>query len=288
VRAFPFLCNAVDRSLAAPDEVLRREQTSDPRNVILVHHYTPAERGQILAFSWWVYANKSRWDREELRAAVIILSPLMMFSSTFFEEMSGIPGSTVKKIMVKPPQVSASRVTGTCDMVVIHRLLETAAQGMTEYREAVRELSVAKGIPSAMLSRISGVPKEILARPERGINFFAEKPDFLTDRVVTVRQRIHYMSRNPQERRGHDAQPGNQRTVRDALAGTYLGDFRATHAPVPDDGSLPYHFAIPGLPVLREGDAVGIDDLRRVQEWQMLYHLPASAALGSARTSQHP
>jgi hypothetical protein len=284
VRAFPFLCNAVDRSLAAPELVLRREPTKDPRNVILVHHYTPAERGQILAFSWWVYMNKSRWDREQLRAAVMLLSPLMLFPSTFLTEMSGIPASTIKKIMVKPQASSAERVTGSCGMVVIHRLLEAAAQGMTEYREAVRELSIANGIPGAMLARISGVPKEILARPDRGINFFAERPDLLTSQVCTLSQRITYFSRNPQERRGYDAQPGNQRSVRDALAGTYLGDFRATHAPVPDEGSLPYHFSIPGLPVLREGDSVGIDDLRRVQKWQMLYHLPASAALGPART----
>jgi len=279
VRAFPFLCNAVDRSLAAPEMVLRREQTSDSRNVILIHHYTPAERGQILAFCWWVYANKGRWDREELRAAVMILSPLMLFPSTFFEEMSGIPASTIKKIMVKPPQASAYRVTGTCDMIIIHSLLEAAAQGMPEYRETVRELSLAKGIPGAMLARISGVPKEILNRPDRGLNFFAEKPDLLMEKVATVSQRLMYMTRNPQERRGYDAQPGNQRSVRDALAGTYLGDLRATHAPVPDDGALPYHFSIPGFPVLRKGDPVGIDDLHRMQEWQMLYQLPVSGAL---------
>jgi hypothetical protein len=268
--------------------VLTRDATSDPRDVALSYRYTPAERGQILSFVWWVYVNRNDWTRSRVNAAVTSISPLMLFSSTFFAEMTGLPGSSVKKLMVRSPEIAAGRVTGSCDMMVIHRLLEAAAQGMEEYRETVRELSIAKGIPDALLSRISGVPKEILTRPDRGLDFFAEKPDLITGQVCSVSQRNTYYSRNTQERRRHDPQPGNQHTIRNALAGTALGDIRTTHAPVPDEGQLPYHLSIPGLPVLREPSALTFEHLQVMQEWQMRYHLPASAAVGSLRSREHP
>jgi hypothetical protein len=287
-RAFPFLCNAVDRSLAAPESVLCRDATSDPRNVAVSYRYTSNERGQILAFVWWVYANRNDWSRKQLKAAITSLSPLMLFSSTFLSEMTGIPTATVCKAMVRSPRMATSRVTGTCDVTVVHRLLETAAQGMAEYREAVRELSIAKGIPDAMLSRISGVPREILLRPNRGIDFFAEKPDLITGQICSVKQRNMYVSRNPQERRSYDAQPGNQHAVRSVFAGTQLGDIRTTHAPVPDEGQLPHHLSIPGLPLLREADSIGFEQLRLVQDWQVRYNFSASAAVRPLGPRQHP
>lgn len=286
-RAFPFLCNAVDRALAAPHQVLVRDSNTDPRNVVLHYRYTPAERGQTLAFVWWVYVNRNTWTRKQLKAAIVSVSPLLLFSSAFLAEMTGVPVSTVQKSMLKSPLASAARVTGTCDPLVIHKLLEAATHGMNEYRETVRELSVTKDVPSALLSRIAGVPKDILDRPHRGIEFFPEAPDLVTGLVNSPQQCKDYWNTHP-DRRSHDAQPGHQRAIRDALAGTTLGEFRATHTPVPDDGDLPYHLAIPGLPALRDAPSLGVDYLHRVQEWQMRYHLPATTRVGPVGACQHP
>lgn len=274
--------------MAAPHQVLYREPLKDQRNVILAYRYTPAERGQILAFVWWVYVNRGTWTRAQLNAAVTSISPLMMFSSGFLSEMTGIPGSTITKNMVKSREVPAARITGSCDMLVVHRLLEAALYGVTEYRETVRELAVTKEVPDALLSRMAGVPKDILLRPERGMDFFAEAPDLIDGIVCSIDQVRLYRTRYEKERRSYDAAPGDQRSIRDALAGTQLGEFRTTHTPVPDEGDLPHHLAIPGLPALREAHTLGNEYLHRVQEWQMRYRLPASTRLGAHGASEHP
>lgn len=277
----------MDRVLIAPQQVLVRDAKSDVRNVVLKHRYTPAERGQILAFVWWVYVNKNVWPRRKLSAAVTTVSPLMMFSSAFLSDMTGIPASTCTKLMVKATGAPTARILGTCDMVIIHNLLEAAGSGMIEYRETVRELSVAKEVPSAMLERISGIPREVLARPDRGIDFFPEAPDRILGVICTVDQINDYWRRNRDNRRSYDPSPGPQYALRDSLAGTALANYPGfSNAPVPDENELPYHQAIPGLPNLLRTPQIGPDEFHRICEWEQRYLLPVHIRPQSERYEQ--
>lgn len=277
---------AVDRSLATPSDVLYRERTADSREVRLIYRYTPAERGQILSFVWWVYVNRNVWDRSRLKAAITSVSPLMLFSSAFLMEMTGIPRTTTQKCMIKSCDVPAARVTGTCDPWVIHQLLITAVLGMNDYREAVRELSLAKGVPSALLSRISGVPQDILRRPDRGIQFFPEEPDLYYGAVCSAEQCKLYDKYNTQGRRKkYDPDPGNQLSHRSALAGTPVGNLRATSAPVPGENHLPYHLAIPGIPAVCDTEDPG-RYYEQVWKWEDYYHLPAASYVGPDKENQ--
>lgn len=279
VRAFPHLARAVDRVLAEPNTTVIRDWTADARDVDVSHHYTPQERGQILSFCWWVYVNRSAWSREKLNAAVTAVSPLMLFSSSFLAEMTGIPASTVTKNMIKPPDVQIGRITGSCDLWTVHTLLDAATKGEDQYRETVRELSLFKGVPKALLARLSGVPVAGLLRPDRGAQFFPEKPDWATGTVCTPAARDAYWKYHPEEKKRYDPRPGDQCSARDAFAGTPLGDLRATTAPLPEDGKPPLHLCIPGLSAGRKETRAD-----RAQQWEYTYHLPAVGLLPASGT----
>lgn len=274
------MARAVDRVMATPNLVVQRDYVADARDVDVSHHYTPSERGQILAFCWWVYVNRSAWPRRKLAAAITSVSPLMLFSSSFLADMTGIPASTASKHMLKPTDINVTRITGTCDPWILHHLLQTALRGEEEYRQTIRDLTLSKGVPKAMLSRISGIPVAGILRPERGFQFFPERPDWDTGEVCSLTARDAYWKHHHGEKKKYDPQPGNQRTVRDALAGTPLGNLRATSAPIPGPSELPYHLAIPGLPTLRPGEKPDEDYFKRITDWECAYHLPASARVG--------
>lgn len=272
------MARAVDRVMRDPNHVVLRDWTADSRDVDVLHHYTPAERGQVLSFVWWVYINRSSWTRRKLTSAVTAVSPLMLFSSTFLAEMTGVPQSTVTKQMIRPPDLKVTRITGSCDVWVIQQLLAAAANGEEEFRETVREMALMKGVPKAFLSRISGVPMAGILRPERGVQFSPEKPDWESGEVCSVETRDLYWKYHPGERKKHDPRPGDQRPVRDAIAGTPLGELRATAVPVSSENHLPFHLCIPGLPKLRKGESPSESYFNKIQQWEYTYHLPAATS----------
>lgn len=264
-----------------PNATVLRAVTHDSRDVDVEHRYTPAERGQALSFVWWVYVNRMTWSRAKLGASITAISPMMLFSSTFFADMTGLPKDTAAKHMIKSPDMEVKRVTGTCDIWVIHHLLEVAMLDLGTYRDSVRELSVSKGVPPAMLSRISGVPNPIIRRPDRGIQFFPEKADLEIGLVCSPKHMKHYLETSKEKRRPYDPDPGDQYTIRDALSGKELGSFHTTSAPLPGADNVPHHLAIPGLPSASDHRRLGSEFFRIVSEWEARYQLPASPYLGS-------
>jgi hypothetical protein len=276
------MARAVDRVMRIPNSVVSRDWTADSRDVDVLHHYTPQERGQILSFVWWVYVNRSSWARPKLTAAVTAVSPLMLFSSTFLAEMTGVPSSTATKNMIKPPDLSVTRITGSCDPWVIQQLLEGAANGEDEFRGLVRELALTKGVPKAFLSRITGIPVSGILRPERGLQFFPEKPDWESGEVCSTETNEAYWKYHTGEKKTYDPRPGNQHSVRDSIPGTPLGDLRATSAPVPSENHLPYHLCIPGLPRLRQDKTADQAYFDRIRDWEYTYHLSATTGVGPA------
>lgn len=273
VRAFPHLARAVDRVMAIPNSVVVRDWTADARDVDVIHRYTPQERGQALAFCWWVYINRSAWPRRKLTSAITAVSPLMLFSSSFFADMTGIPRSTATKNMVKPPNIDISRVTGSCDMWTVHKIIESATRGEGEYREIIYEMALYKGVPKTLLSRLSGVPVQGILKPDRGIHFFPEKPDWASGEVCSPEDYNAYWKYHPMEKKSYDPRPGSQRTARRVLAGTPLGHLHATSAPIAEEGEKPFHLCIPGLPSLRKNQEPDEYFFSRVSEWEMRYHL---------------
>lgn len=286
VRAFPHLRRAVDRAMRAPNSTVLRVPNIDTRDVDVEHRYTPAERGQTLAFVWWVYANRMSWTRAKLAASITSISPLMLFSSTFFADMTGLPKDTATKHMIKAPDMEVKRVTGTCDVWVVHQLLEVATMGMDRYRDYVRELSISKGVPQAMLSRVSGVPREIILRPDRGVQFFPEECDLAAGRICSPIQVEDYRKDTKEKKASYDPNPGNQFSVRYSFAGTALGAIYTTSTPLPGEAGVPYHTAIPGLPTIRDAARLGSKFYEQLHEWEFRYQLPAAPYVGLEEESQ--
>lgn len=267
--------------MSIPDKVIVRGHNADKRKVTVFHRYTAAERGQVMAFAWWVYMNRMSWDRETRRAAVTALSPLMLFPSTFLAEMAGLPQTTATRYMIRPPGVPIMKVTGSCDMWVVYQLMQASTKGLHEFREEIREISLIKNVPAAFLSRLSGVPVDTLLRPDRGIQFFPERPDYETGIICTTEQYDLYWKYHKEERRNYDPQPGDQFATRNALAGAAVGDVRCTAAPVPGDCELPYYLTIPGLPPVRDSVSDPHGFFRSVREWEFTYHLSAASYAGN-------
>jgi hypothetical protein len=278
------MARAVDRVMRVPNEVVMRDWTADSRDVDVIHQYTPKERAQILSFVWWVYINSSCWPRRKLTAAINSVSPLMLFSSSFLSQMTGIPQTTASNNMIKPPDIEVSRVTGSCDVWIIRELLYATTYGEDEFRDKVRELCIDKGVPKAFLSRISGVPVQGILRPERGVQFSPEKPDIINGYVCSLDDVKRYWKFHPGEKKTYDPRPGDQRSVRDSIPGTSLGEIRATSTPVPSEDHLPYYHCIPGLPRLRAGEEPSSSYYGKIEKWESTYHLPAPSSMGSQET----
>lgn len=274
---FPHLLRAVERVMETPNQtVFRSPYNTNPTDVDLFHVYSPAERGQILSFTWWAYVNRSRWSRRRRLAAVTLLSPLMLFSSAFFEEMTDIPFKNASKWMVRPEGMLASRVTGSCDMRIVHLALEAATRGDSAFRIFTADIVHSKGVPGAMASRLTGVPGVALTDPNRGIQFTPLGPDL--DRLSVCSREDVMMWTGLASERDVELSPYvyGQDWVRDVLPETLLKEYVFTSTPVPRNGEDCYHLCIPELPRPHRARHLGSRYYDLLYTWEDKYLLPAT------------
>jgi hypothetical protein len=254
--------------------VFRSPYNVNPADVDLLHVYSPAERGQILSFTWWAYVNRNAWSRRRKLAAVTLLSPLMMFSSAFFEEMTDIPYKSASKWMVRPEGMMPSRVTGSCDMHIVHQALEAAAQGDAEFRLFTADMVRDKGVPEAMASRLSGVPKPALLDPGRGVQFTPVGPDLITLSVRPREEHLAWWGAAGERERALSPHVYGQEWVRDLLPEVLLKESIFTATPVPRNGEECYHLCIPGLPQPHRAKHLGARYYQMLHAWEERYMLP--------------
>lgn len=274
---FPHLLRAVDRVMAAPNQtVFRSPYNSNATDIDLMHVYSPVERGQILSFTWWAYVNRRRWGRRRKLAAVTLLSPLMLFSSSFFEEMTGIPFKNASKWMVRPEGMLATRVTGSCSMRVVHLALEAAARGDEEFRILVSHLAGGKEVPDAMLSRLTGVPSPALLAPGRGVQFTPVGPDLPTMSVRPREEHLAWLGTASKHELELMPKVHRQEWVRDVFAETLLKENIFTSTPVPRNGEECYHLCIPELPRPSRARHLGPRYYDLMYSWEERYLLPAA------------
>jgi hypothetical protein len=274
LRHFPHLVRAVDRALAYPNlTVLRSPYPSNPVDVDVMHVYSPAERGQILAFVWWAYVNRKWWAKRRRLAAITLLSPLMLFSSTFFEEMTGIPFKNASKWMTRPEGMSVSRVTGSVDMRSVHLALEAATRGDEEFRLFASEMH-SKGFPKAAVSRLTGVPPKGLLDPHEGIQFTPVWPDLHTFSVSSRETYLYWLRDASELEKNLMPVVYGQEWVRDVLPETGLIRTVFTATPVPRNGEDWYHFCIPGLPKPHRAKRLGPRYFENILAWETKYLLP--------------
>lgn len=264
--------------MEAPNRtVFRSPYNWNPADVDLLHVYSPAERGQILSFAWWAYVNRRRWSRRRRLAAVTLLSPLMLFSSSFFEEMTDLAANTCQKWMTRPEGMLATRVTGACDMRIVHLALEAATRGDEAFRVFAADIVRDKGVPEAMASRLTGVPKPALLEPGRGVQFTPVGPDLDT---LSVRSREEMMFwQGLAEVRDVELAPYvyGQEWVRDMFPERLLKDHIFTATPVPRNGEDCYHLCIPELPRPHRARHLGSRYYDLLYSWEDKYLLPAFA-----------
>lgn len=276
LRRFPHLLRAVDRVMEYPSlTVLRSPYNTNPQDVDLLHVYSPAERGQILSFVWWAYVNRKAWDRRRRLAAVTLLSPLMLFPSPFFEEMTGIPFKNVSKWMIRPEGMLPARVTGSCSLRIVHLALEAATRGDAAFRAFVADVVRNGEVPGAMASRLFGVPGPALLTPERGVQFTPVGPDVP---LLSVRPREeHLMWLGLASEREKELAPRvyGQEWVRDLFPETSLKENIFTATPVPRNGEECYHICIPGLPRPYRARQLGSRYYQMLHAWEEKYVLPA-------------
>lgn len=274
---FPHLLRAVERVMDAPNQtVFRSPYNSNPADVDLLHVYSPAERGQILSFAWWAYVNRRRWSRRRRLAAVTLLSPLMLFSSAFFEEMTDIPFKSASKWMVRPEGMLASRVTGACDMRIVHLALEAATRGDTAFRVFASSIVRDKGVPEAMASRLTGVPTIALLEPGRGIQFTPLGPDLDTLSVRPREEVMLWTGTAPEHTVGLAPYVYGQDWVRDVFPEMLLKEYVFTSTPVPRNGEDCYHLCIPELPRPHRARHLGGRYYDLLYAWEDKYLLPAT------------
>lgn len=290
VDRFPHLLRAVDRVMALPNlTVFRSPYNADPRDVDLLHVYSPIERGQILSFAWWVYVNRAHWDRRRRLAAVTLLSPLMLFSSAGFEEMTDIPFKNASKWMVRPEGMRVSRVTGACDMRIVHLLLETAGVGDDAFRNLVADLVRAKDVPKALAARLSGVPHPALTEPFRCVQFTPVGPDLHTLSVNSREDYLTWLGQADAREKALMPEVFGQEWVRDLFAESHLRENLFTATPVPRDGEDCYHLCIPGLPRPEDAEHLGAARyFELVRAWEATYQLPSTTGdAGRGRDGDH-
>lgn len=277
LHCFPHLVRAVERVMEAPNRtVFRSPYNWNPTDVDLFHVYSPAERGQILSFAWWVHVNRRRWNRRRKLAAVTLLSPLMMFSSSFFEEMTGLPSNTCQKWMTRPEGMLASRVLGSCDIGIVHLALEAATRGDAAFRRFTTDIVQDRRIPEAFASRMTGVPRHALLEPGRGIQFTPLGPDL---DMLSVRPREEVMTWTGlvgERTAGLEPYVYGQEWVRDTFPETLLKDAIFTATPVPRNGEACYHLCIPELPRPHRARHLGSRYYDLLYSWEDKYLLPAT------------
>jgi hypothetical protein len=257
--------------------VFRSPYNAHPQDVDLLHVYSPVERGQILAFVWWAYINRRHWDRRRKLAAVTLLSPLMLFSSPFFEEMTDIPFKNASKWMVRPEGMLPRRVTGTCDLRLVHLALEAATRGDEPFRVFVADIVRTKGVPEAAASRMFGVPIPGLLEPSRGVQFTPVGPDLTMLSVRPREEHLMWLGTLSERRKRLMPQVYDQEWVRDIFPETMLKENIFTATPVPRNGEECYHICIPELPSLERARHLGVRYYQRLYAWEEKYLLPAIA-----------
>jgi len=261
--------------------VFRSPYNAHPRDVDLLHVYSPAERGQILSFVWWAYVNRRQWDRRRRLAAVTLLSPLMLFSSPLFEEMTGIPFKNVSKWMVRPEGMLPRRVTGTCDMRLIHLALQEAARGDEPFRDFVAHVVRNGDIPGAAASRLFGVPGPALLEPGRGVQFTPVGPDLPMLSVRSREEYLMWLGMASETEKRLMPQVYDQEWVRDTFPETLLSENLFTATPVPRNGEECYHICIPGLPDHRRAQHLGARYYELLHAWEGKYLLPGTAGIAA-------
>lgn len=259
--------------------MFRSPYNRNPQDVDLIHVYSPIERGQILSFAWWAYVNRESWDRRRRFAAVTLLSPLMLFSSAFFEEMTDIPFKSASKWMTRPEEMQPTRVTGSCDMRVVHLLLEAATRGDEAFRVLVAELVRTKGVNMALAARLAGVPHPALLDPLRGVQFTPVGPDLPTLSVRSREEHLAWFGMAGEREKELSPHVYGQEWVRDVFPETLLKENLFTATPVPRKGEECYHLCIPELPAPEDAKRLGPDYYRRVYAWEAKYLLPAATGL---------
>ena len=274
---FPHLLRAVERVLAQPNRtVFRSPYNANPADVDLLHVYSPIERGQILSFTWWAYVNRSAWSKRRRLAAVTLLSPLMMFSSSFFEEMTGIGYKSASKWMVRPEGMLASRVTGSCEMRIVHLALEAAARGDAAFRLFTTDIVQSKGVPEAMASRLTGVPAPALINPGRGVQFTPLGPDLDTLSVRSREEVMLWMGLTGEREVNLLPYVYGQEWIRDLFPETLLKENMFTSTPVPRNGEDCYHLCIPELPRPYRARHLGQRYYELLYAWEEKYLLPGT------------
>jgi hypothetical protein len=280
VQYFPHLLRAVRRVMDVPNRtVFRSPYNRNPADVDLFHVYSPVERGQILSFTWWAYVNRRRWPRRRRLAAVTLLSPLMMFSSSFFEEMTDIPFKSASKWMVRPEGMIPSRVTGACDMRLVHLALEAAARGDQAFRVFTADIVLTKGVPEAMASRLTGVPGPALAHAGRGVQFTPLGPDLDTLSVRSREEQMLWAGMAGERELGREPYVYGQDWVRDLFSETLLKENIFTSTPVPRNGESCYHLCIPELPRQHRARHLGGRYYDLLYAWEEKYLLPATTGI---------
>jgi hypothetical protein len=270
----------VERVLDAPNRtVFRSPYNTNPADVDLLHVYSPAERGQILSFTWWAYVNRSRWAKRRRLAAITLLSPLMLFSSSFFEEMTDIPFKNASKWMVRPEGMLASRVTGSCDMRIVHLALEAATRGDAAFRLFTADIVHGKGVPGAMASRLTGVPGPALISPGTGVQFTPVGPDLDTLSVRSREEHMMWTGMAPERDVGLMPYVYGQEWVRDVFQESLLKEHVFTSTPVPRNGEDCYHLCIPELPRPHRARHLGQNYYKMLYRWEEKYLLPATTGM---------
>ncbi|MCP9209706.1 hypothetical protein [Streptomyces cucumeris] len=263
--------------MAMPNRtILRSPHNVNPQDVDLLHIYSPVERGQILSFTWWAYVNRRRWSKRRRLAAVTLLSPLMLFSSAFFEEMTDIPFKSASRWMVRPEGATVSRVTGSCDMRIVHLALEAATRGDAEFRLFAADMVRDKGVPEAMASRLTGVPKPALLDPARGIQFTPVGPDLETLSVRPREEHMTWWGAASGQDKALSPHVYGQEWIRDLFPETLLSENIFTSTPVPRNGEECYHLCIPELPGAHRARRLGAQYYRLLYGWEEKYLLPAT------------
>jgi hypothetical protein len=271
-QTLPCMQDAVRRASTAPGSVAGKKAHTAKNDAHYTYRYTRSELGEVLALAWWAHRMSKRksTSRDTVRQAVEVLSVLRLFSAPHLAALTGIASSTVTKWMVPVPSAPASRVLGTCSTDVLRDLLDASADGMAAYRQTVTLFASAK-VPAALLSRISGVPRDLLKKPDKGEWFYPQECDISHGAVVPLDAWASYHRKRI--RKDFDPRFDVDPEMRLRLGGSSLAMLRTHQAAVPLPGETPFHMRIGGLTRgCPGGDAKAHGTIRR---WEQLWGIRA-------------
>jgi hypothetical protein len=190
--------------------------------------------------------------------------------------MTDIPFKNASKWMVRPEGMLASRVTGSCDMRLVHLALEAAARGDDAFRMFTADIVLTKGVPEAMASRLTGVPGPALTDPRRGVQFTPLGPDLDTLSVRSREEQMFWAGMASDRALGIAPHVYGQDWVRDLFPEMLLKENIFTSTPVPRNGEDCYHLCIPELPRPHRARHLGSRYYDLLYSWEDKYLLPAT------------